>query len=56
LLLAPNRARVELYTREELGWHFEAYEGLEAVVPLPALGVTLALADLYAQIEFGQLA
>ena len=55
LLLAPDRARVELYTREKSGWHFEAYDGLEAVVSLPALGVTLALGDLYAQVEFEQV-
>jgi Uma2 family endonuclease len=54
LLLAADRARVELYTREESGWHFEAHEGLEAVVPLPALSVTLTLADLYAQVDFEQ--
>ncbi len=54
LLLAPDQARVELYTREANGWHFEAHEGLEAVVALPALGVTLALADLYAHVGFEQ--
>ena len=52
LLLAPDRARVELYTREVAGWHYEAHEGLEAAFILPALGVTLALADLYAQVDF----
>ena len=56
LLLAADRARVELFTREESGWHYAAYESLEAVLPLPALGVTLALADLYAQVEVEQTA
>jgi Uma2 family endonuclease len=54
LLLTTDQARAELYTREEAGWHFEAYEGMEAVIPLTALGVTLALADLYTQVEFEQ--
>ena len=53
LILAADRARVEVYTREPSGWHFEAWENLDASVPLPALGVTLALADIYAQVEFG---
>ena len=54
LLLTAGRARVELYTREETGWHFEAYEGLETTMPLPALGVTLLLADLYTLVDFEQ--
>lgn len=54
LLLAPDRARVELYTREDTGWHYETHEGLESVVLLPALGVKLALADLYSQVDFEQ--
>jgi len=54
LLLAADRVRVEAYTREENGWHFEAHEGLEAVIVLPTLGVTLALADLYARVDFEQ--
>lgn len=53
LILTANRARVEIYTREASGWHFEAWEGLESQIALPALGVTLALADIYALVEFG---
>lgn len=53
LLLATSRPRVEVYTRQETGWHFEAQEGLDAQVSLPALGITVALADVYALIEFG---
>jgi len=54
LLLATDRVRVKVYTREEAGWHYDVREGLEAVVALPALGVTLALADLYSQLDFEQ--
>lgn len=52
LLITADRARVEIYTREESGWNNEAWEDRETVIPLPALGVTLALADLYAQVDF----
>ena len=52
LLLAADQARAELYTRDENGWQYKAYEGWETAVPLPALGVTLALADLYEGMEF----
>ena len=55
LFLAPDRARVELYTRAEAGWHYEAHEGLEAVVSLPALGMTLASADLCDRVDFEQV-
>ena len=54
LLLSAHQARVELYTREESGWHSEAYEGLETIMPLPALGVTLVLADLYVLVDVEQ--
>lgn len=52
LLITTGRARVELYTREEAGWSLEAWEDIEADLPLPALGLTLALADLYALVDF----
>jgi Uma2 family endonuclease len=54
LLLSVSQPRVELYTREEQGWHFEAVEGLEASLVLPLLNVTLALSDLYERVEFAE--
>jgi Uma2 family endonuclease len=52
LLIATDKARVELYTRAEGGWRLELLEGLEASFALTALGLSVALADLYSQIEF----
>lgn len=52
LLVSADRPCVELYTRENAGWHFEAWEGLKAPVSLSALGVTVALADVYALVSF----
>ncbi len=52
LLIAADRAYLEIYTREEAGWLFEAWEGMDAQIPLSALGITLTLADLYIQVEF----
>ncbi len=52
LLLSVDRARVELYTREGGGWHYEAHEGFDAAIVLPDLSVSLALADLYAKMDF----
>lgn len=53
LLLAADQTRVELYTRGPSGgWHFEVWETQNAQIPLPALGIALALSDLYALVEF----
>lgn len=52
LLLTADRARVELYTREPSGWHFEAWEQQDSQIALSALGVTLILADIDALMEF----
>ena len=52
LLISASQPRVEIYTREAHGWHFEVVEGREASVALPALGVTVTLSDLYALVDF----
>jgi Uma2 family endonuclease len=52
LLVSADRARVEVYTREEQGWRYVVAEGLEARLPLAALGVTLSLTDIYDLVEF----
>jgi Uma2 family endonuclease len=52
LLVAADKPRVELYTRQEQGWLLETFEGLDSHVSLSVLNITLALADLYAQVEF----
>ena len=33
-------------------WLYTSYEGMDAVLPLPSLGVQLALRDLYEEVEF----
>jgi len=52
LLLAADRVRIELCTREESGWHFETWETLDSEIPLRALGITVTAADLYAMVDF----
>lgn len=53
LLVSQNEARAELFSRGERGhWDYTIAEGMEGVLPIPALGVALALADVYAEIEF----
>ena len=51
LLLESTVAIVRLATwREPKVWAFETFEGLAAVVPLPALGVELPLTEIYRKV------
>jgi Uma2 family endonuclease len=52
LMLEQNRAHAMLYTRDKTGWHLEEYSGLEAIVPLEALGCNLAMSEAYLNVEF----
>ena len=56
LLVASEQVRVEVYTRTDSGWHLDVYADMTAQVPLSALGVTLALTDVYEQVDFEQKA
>ncbi len=51
LLIEPNEARVLLRARDEEGnWHDHLIEGLDAAVDLPRLGISLPLAEIYADV------
>lgn len=51
LLVEPNVARVLLRERGEGGdWHDRLIEGLDAAVDLPRLGISLPLAEIYADV------
>lgn len=53
VLVSQYRPRIEVFTRHEDGlWEYRAYEGMEAVAPLPAIGCALRLADVFVQITF----
>lgn len=52
VLIAQDRAQVEVYRRQENGWFYTSTQGLEASVTFEALDVTLRLADLYARVTF----
>lgn len=48
LLVESTRPVVRLATwREDKVWAFDTFEGLDAVVPLPAIGIELPLAEIY---------
>ena len=56
LVVDQGSAYAELYTRGERDWHARSYAGLEADIPLAALGCSLALRDVYQRIDFDDAA
>ncbi len=53
LLVSQSEPRLELFVRQpDNSWNWRVATGLDATLSLPALGVTLRLADIYAKIPF----
>jgi len=52
LLIEQERARAIAYRRTDHGFVPEVYEGVEATVPLPEVGIELPLVEVYDGIEF----
>ncbi|MGU3538146.1 Uma2 family endonuclease [Methylobacterium sp. A54F] len=52
LLVETRWPGVTLYERGDGGWDTRSFEGLSDVVPLPAIGAALSLADLYDGLTF----
>ena len=53
LLVDPNAPQCLLWAREADGsWAHRPYDGLEQLIDLPALGVALPLAEIYADLAF----
>lgn len=57
LLIEPNAPRTVLWSRnDDLSWTDKAIEGLEEKIELSKLGITLALTDIYDEIDFRNVA
>lgn len=53
LLVSQDAPRIEQYARTQNGhWDYQAVEGLENALTIPALNVTLALGDIYDGVDF----
>jgi Uma2 family endonuclease len=52
LLVETDQPRVVDYRRSSQEFVPEAYEGLDAVIPLDAVGVELELKDIYQRVDF----
>lgn len=53
LIIETEQPRVVVHRRAQDGFVAEAYEGMDAVIPLQAIEVELPLAELYERVEFG---
>lgn len=53
LLVAPNRPRAELFTKEGKGrWLLATFDHLEDIVKLASIDCKLVLKDIYAKVDF----
>ncbi len=52
LLVEQNSPAILVYRRQDQGFVREAYEGLQTVVPLDEIGISLPLAEVYAAVTF----
>lgn len=52
LLIDTERPRVVVHHRTPEGFVSQAYEGMESVIPLTAIGADLSLTELYERVDF----
>ncbi|MYD11665.1 MAG: Uma2 family endonuclease [Chloroflexi bacterium] len=52
LVIDQFEAHVEVDLRQDNIWQLQEYSGLDAIIPLPALGCELPLAEIYERISF----
>ncbi len=53
LIVAQVRPQIQVYERQSDGsWSYRLFQELESTIALPSVGCDLALADVYARIEF----
>ena len=52
LVIDQFEAHVEVDSRQDNIWQLQAYSGLDVIIPLPALGCDLPLAEIYYGISF----
>ena len=52
ILIAQHEANVQVYTRQDAEkWTYQTATGLDSTIDLPAIGCTLALADVYKKVD-----
>jgi Uma2 family endonuclease len=51
-IVEQSSADVAVYRRKDAGFELEVFEGLNAIIPLPELGIELPLSEIYRDVEF----
>ncbi len=54
VLLEPDRPRALVWSREGGDWGVQEVEGLAGEIPLPAVGATLPMAEVYEDVELDE--
>ncbi|MCC7018501.1 MAG: Uma2 family endonuclease [Ardenticatenales bacterium] len=54
VLVSQDRPQIEVFTRNGDVWTYIDVQGLDASLQLDAIGVTLALGDVYARVKFDE--
>ena len=52
VLIEQEMPAVVVYRRTKKGFVREVYQGLDAVLPLPEIGIDLPLAEIYETVQF----
>ncbi len=53
IIIEQDRAHAELYLRHDLGWHYQVFASLDAVIPLSFIECELPLSRVYGGIDMG---
>ena len=51
LIIDQHRVYAELYLRADIGWHYQVFDRLDAVIPLEFINCQLPLAQVYSGID-----
>lgn len=51
IIIDQDRAHAELHLRADIGWDYQVFDGLDAVIPLSFIGCELPLSQVYGGIE-----
>ncbi len=55
LIIDQHRVYAELYLRADIGWHYQDFDSLDALIPLDFIDCELPLAQVYAGITITDL-
>lgn len=54
LIIDQHRVYAELYLRADIGWHYQDFDSLDALIPLDFINCELPLAQVYAGVTIAE--